>query len=331
MKVSRGIWGGLSLICLLAPASVGLAQKSSVVVSASEVPIGYLDPQVHRLQIDRLRLRQDIKFDDEKPLYEERDVSHVANGVALRDRVRGFIQLRGVPQKSRVVRSLLVWNFSDRQPKGADTMPVLFDGNVVSGRKTADNTDPCWGRDGNHSYIADVTRYTNQSGGPNQDYEVVLPFTEKTSTAGENPWASSNAADVLLEGASLIVIFKNENTRGRLFVFAPPGDNMFFSTASYSLPTPGMGEGLFTMVGADGQRGGGHTNTASNETTFFDMNQIAGPPIAASDWDGSDGLTLPQLWDTHTHVVRLANPSSVVEYNAGADCLVPVAFVLDHE
>jgi hypothetical protein len=310
---------------LLAPFSSALAQ------SVNDAPAGYLDPRVHRVQIEALKSRQDIRPEEQRPLIAERDVSHVAGGIAMRDRARGFIHLRGVPRGSRVVRSLLVWNYSDQQPKGADTAPVLFDGNVVVGRKTADNTDPCWGRQGNHSYLADVTPFTNQTGGPNQEYEVIVPFTEKTSTAGENPWASGANGDVLFEGASLIVIYRNQNTRGALYVFAPKGDNMFTSSATYLLATPGYGQGLFTMVGADGQRGGGHDNGASNELTFFDGTQIAGPPVAASDWDGSDGLTLPQLWDTHTHIVKLSNPVSQVEYQAGTDCLVPVAFVLDQE
>ena len=53
--------------------------------------------------------------------------------------------------------------------------------------------------------------------------------------------------------------------------------------------------------------------------------------MAASDWDGADGLTLPQLWDTHTHEVRIGNAVSRVDYIGGSDCLVPVGFVLDQE
>jgi hypothetical protein len=324
MQAQKRFWSVVAL-WLVASASSAVAQ------TAQEVPTGYLDPQRSPALFERFKDRMDIKFDQLRPILEVRDVSHVASGAALRDRARGFIQLRGVPSKSSVVRSLLVWNFSDQERKGSDSAPVLFDGNLVVGKKTADNTDPCWLRDGNHSYLADVTDYTNQRGGPNQDYEVILPFNEKTSTAGENPWAATNSPAVLLEGATLIVIYKNEKTTGALYVFAPPGDNMFSSTATYFFPTPGFGTGLFTMVGADGQRGSGHDNGASNELTFFDGNQIAGPAVAASDWDGSDGLTLPQLWDTHTHQVKLSNNPSKVDYDVKFDCVVPVAFVLDQE
>jgi hypothetical protein len=275
--------------------------------------------------------RANIKVDQVDPIFKADRVSHVANGVALRNRTRGFIHSRGVPRGSEVVRSFLLWNLSDSQREGADTMPVTFDGNLIVGRKTADNTDPCWGRDGNHSYMADVTDYTDQTGGPNQDYEVTIPFTTDTSTSGQNPWAGSDSSKTLLEGASLVVIFRNELTQGTLYLFAPPGDNMFLSNATYFLPSPGLGNGLFTMIGGDGQRGFGHSNFASNELTFFDGTQIAGPPIAASDWDGSDGLTLPQLWDTHTHEVQITAGVSQVDYVQNFDCLVPVGFVLDQE
>jgi hypothetical protein len=308
-----------------------LSTGQALAQSLEEAPIGFLDPQRQPALAERYKDRMDVKFDQLRPIFEARDVSHVASGTALRDRSRGFIQLRGVPQKSAVVRSFLVWNFSDDKREGAASAPVLLDGNLVVGKKTADNSDPCWGRNGNHTYVADVTDYTDQRGGPNQDYEVVMPFNERTSTAGENPWAASNQSLVLLEGATLFVIYRNDKTTGPLYFFAPPGDNMFSSSATYLLPTPGFGAGLFTMAGADGQRGGGHDNFLSNELTFFDGNQIAGPAVAASDWDGSDGLTLPQLWDTHTHQVKLSNNPSVVDYDVKFDCVVPTAFVLDQE
>ena len=36
-----------------------------------------------------------------------------------------------------------------------------------------------------------------------------------------------------------------------------------------------------------------------------------------------------QLWDTHTHDVKLNGSVSSVRYQASGDCLVPVAFVID--
>jgi hypothetical protein len=133
-----------------------------------------------------------------------------------------------------------------------------------------------------------------------------------------------------VEGATLIMIYRTQHTTGSLFVYDALSNSMFSGTAQFDLLHPPLtGNGRFTMVGADGQRGFGHDNSLSNELTFFDGNQIAGPPVTSSDWDGSDGWPLPQLWDTHTHNVRLDSPVSRVRYQASGDCLVPVAFVID--
>jgi hypothetical protein len=283
----------------------------------------------------RFARRADLAFDFARvrPLYQAREASHVANGVALRNRTQGVIQTRGVPRGSLVVNSFLFWNLSDTRTVGTSTMAALINGNLVQGRKTADNTEPCWGNVGNHSYVANVTQFTNQSGGPNQDYEITLPFTGTTSTSGQNPWSPIEASDVRLEGATLVVVYRNATTVGPLAIFAPPGDNMFFANAAYTFPNPGVGAGLFTAFGADGQRGGGHSTFLSGETTAFsNTGALAGPgTVSGSDWDGDDGLTLPQLWDTHTHQVKLAGATSSVKYTSPGDCIVPVGFVLDQE
>jgi hypothetical protein len=267
--------------------------------------------------------------------YAKTGVAHVANGVALRNRTSGTIHLRGVPPSSTVVTAFLYWNFSDAATAGAATSPALFSGNLVTGTKTSDNPDPCWGLSGNHTYRADVTGSVPKTL-PNQDYEVVLPFDGATTTSGLNPWVSGSSSRNA-EGATLVIVYSNSNTKagtttaGKAVVIYDALSGSFFSTTlSATLPHPISlsGSGLYTMCGADGQRGGGHDNGASNETGFFNGIQKSGPPTAHSDWDGDTGLPLPQLWDVHTHVVALVNPSSVVSYTAGSDCLVPVFFIL---
>jgi len=269
-----------------------------------------------------------------KPSFEFDGADHVANGVALRNRTSGTIHLRGVPVGSKVLQALLYWNFSDRNKEGLDTFPVLFNGNLLNGKKTADSADPCWGMAGSHSYVADATQYVNTGGHPNQDYEVVLLFDSSTSTTGQNPWSPWELQDVRTQGATLIVIYENRDTRGPLFVYDDLNNSMFYSYAQFQLLypyAPLSTHALFTMVGADGQLGFGHNTFLSNELTFFNGIRIAGCPVTNSDWDGSDGWPLVQLWDTHTHIVTLnsGTSSSTVEYKAYGDCLVPVAFVID--
>ena len=115
-----------------------------------------------------------------------------------------------------------------------------------------------------------------------------------------------------------------------MFLYDDLSNTDFSGTLTLSLlHSYKSGPGLFSMGGADGQRGSGHTNFASNETSWFNSVQIAGPPIAMSDWDGTDGLPLPQLGDTHTHNVTLNDHVSKVKYISGGDCLVPTVFVIE--
>ena len=256
---------------------------------------------------------------------------HVANGIALRNRIEGTIRLRGAPVPSKVLAALLYFNFSDGSREGLRNVPVLFNANRIVADKTGDHDDPCWGMAGNHSYLADVTQLVPIGGHLNQDYQVVLQFDADTSTTGQNPWATPEPGQkIRVEGATLVVVYRTPDTTGPVFVYDAINNSMFSGTAQFDLLHPNLAAtGRFTMVGADGQRGLGYDNIASNELTFFDGLQIAGPPVASSDWDGSDGWPMPQLWDTHTHNVKLNGSISSVRYQASGDCLVPVAFVID--
>ena len=278
-----------------------------------------------------------------EPTFEFKEAEHVVNGVALRNRNAGTIHLRGVPQNRRVLRALLYWNFSDENEEGAPAMPILFNGNNVRGQKVADNVDPCWGLVGNHSYRADVTRFVPRVD-PNQDYQVVPVFDEASVTTGENPWRDSLEPRRNLEGAWLVVIYSSgDQPRGVAIYDGLSGTTSIGQDLAFTFLHPGIGPdrfGLFSLAGADGQRGQGSSNSnAANEQTFFNGDQIAGPfdpnmppfplPLSASDWDGSDGWPLNQLSDTHTHEVELRDGVSEVKYLIPGDCVTPVAFVIE--
>jgi hypothetical protein len=252
--------------------------------------------------------------------------AHVANGIVMRNRTEGTIGLRGVPAGASLRRAYLYWNYSDTTAIGGATSTVLLDGNAVKGVKTADNADPCWGLVGNHTFRADVTTLI-RPGTPNQDYEVVLASTG--TTTGANPWLPP-VGGKKFEGATLLVVYAASTPTAVAIYDALGGTEFSATTLSATLvhPISLSGTGFFTMCGADGQRGGGHDNGISNEPGSFNGGQISGPPVANSDWDGSAGLPLPQLWDVHTHVVSVVNPSSLVSYTSAGDCLVPVVFVL---
>lgn len=250
--------------------------------------------------------------------------AHVANGIAMRNAGRGTIALRGIPAGSSVWKALLYWNLSNTVAVGAASDRAFFNGILVTGSKRADSLDPCWNMAGNHTYRAEVTTSIPKVN-PNGDYEVVL--CSAVSTSGQNPWYPAEAQTTRIEGATLIVIYSNANTANNiLWVYDTFNGGMFSGgTGTFTLNHPAVGgNGVFTMTGADGQI------SSPNEIGRFNGAQISGPPVAASDWDGSAGWPMPQLWDVHTHDVTLNGASSTVQYIAPSDCLVPVAFVLQY-
>jgi hypothetical protein len=110
----------------------------------------------------------------------------------------------------------------------------------------------------------------------------------------------------------------------------------FSDTLSYDLdgvPTPpGTFTSIFTELGADGQIGTSLSTGLALETTSLNGNLIAGPGSGYndSDWNGTDGVPLNQLWDTHSHDVEgdlLAGANTVTIASQG-DCLVTIANVL---
>ena len=279
-----------------------------------------------------------------EPGIEFKEAEHVINGVALRNRSAGTIHLRGVPRDRRVRRAFLYWNFSDERAEGEPTLPILFNGNNVRGQKVADNDDPCWGLVGNHTYRADVTPFVPVAD-PNQDYHVVPVFNRATSTTGENPWRNNVFQERRLEGAWLVVVYNSGNNPRGVTIYDALSGTTVSAGLAVVLIHPGIGgdqRGLFSMGGADGQRGIRGNDTflvAANELTFFNGDQIAGPydpsappaplPLSASDWDGSDGWPLNQLSDTHTHEVRLKPDVSEVKYLLNGDCVTPAVFVIE--
>jgi hypothetical protein len=107
---------------------------------------------------------------------------------------------------------------------------------------------------------------------------------------------------------------------------------MFNDALTYDLTDLPVGGtlSLWDTIGGDGQTGFGRLASVGGKTTTIDGVPIAGPgsPYNDSDWNGSDGRPLPQLWDTHGHQVDLpigASGSVTVGYTSPGDCLVPVA------
>jgi hypothetical protein len=137
------------------------------------------------------------------------------------------------------------------------------------------------------------------------------------------------------------VIYSNSSTGGhRVVVFdnqsgASTGgittaDIAFTVNMSTGTGSAFSGSGLFTQIGADGQTGTSFSSGFNNETDTFDGLLLAGPggTDPQSNWDGSNGSPMPELWDTHTMDVTFNGTSTNTDTtNADRDCVAAVAYV----
>lgn len=179
-------------------------------------------------------------------------------------------------------------------------------------------------------------------------YEVSLLGGAAGTVNGSDPWTT--AITPLWDGASIVMV-------GQPSPVAPPGivaiydrvlsGKTFVSGAglAYNLilpvPTPGA-RTLFDNVGADGKHTLGASRLAApamtSETTTIGGPALAGPGSAYwdSDWNGSSGLPVPELWDDTGHDITalgaglLALPVTVAQ-PGGGDCLTPVVNVVEED
>jgi hypothetical protein len=276
-----------------------------------------------------------------KPSYLATGVDHVADGVALRNSCSGTIALRGIPSGSTLKSAFLYWNYMDSSKVGASSSAVTFNGKTVTGTKVADQPDLCWGTNGDHSYRASITPVA--SGGN-------YVFTAQTCTdkSGQNPWnplLTGTAIEPAWDGASLVETYSNSSTTSDIVAIF---DNLKgasnsnagahnFAVKMNTGTTIFSGTGLFTQINADGQVGDSFdpvcTSTGgicTDEQDDFNSIRLTGPGGAypQSDWDGSNGWPLPQLWDTHTLDTEFNGTSTNTDTTIVTDdCIAPVAYV----
>ncbi len=286
-------------------------------------------------------ITQDIEVQVEPWKTFSGQVDFVANGVALRNRAQGVIHLRGIPEGAKVINAYVWWGIQTNNAVGSPPgSSIYFNGNKIFGAKTCSTLDPCWGNTSFSAYRGRVTNFVPATE-PNGDYLVTIRNPAAVNTTGDDPWPTP-VEKRKFEGATMVVVYSYDGLPNRWVSLYDIGVCSMFSgsyTATLSHPASSGTNVLFGAWGADGQRGSSHSDSAARETTSFNTVQIAGagapaPRTTASDWNGSDGFPLPQLWDTHVHNVSglVRSPtSSTVDYVAGGDCLVPVGFALSSD
>jgi hypothetical protein len=265
---------------------------------------------------------------------------HVANGVGLRNRGGGTINLRGIPANVTLNKAYLYWCILGNAPLQNAT--VSINGAAVNGTLVGTGADPCWLPPGSHNYVyrAAVPNYLLYVGG-NGDYEI--SGVPSSQGYGSSPWEMISGP-YHAEGATLVIFFtRNSGYNPQTYLYdAAVSGTMFTSGFSTDLLgfTATKPTAKFTMIGADGQTGSGVSSWyyCTKEESYFGGIRIAGTPQdlnspyqdADSDWNGHDGEPLNQLWDTRTHIVpmKLNSTSANVKYQSNGDCLVICAFIL---
>ena len=261
---------------------------------------------------------------------------YATGGVGLRNQNERSIIISGLPAGSTSVAAFLYWVWL---PSGSPPPPLAgmiicrtFPLGPTAGCATLSGTliaiggDPCWGSVGAYIYRATVPLSVATGNG---NYFVrILPGTGAL-TDGEDPW-DGNVVYPLAEGASLVVVGTGSHTVALYDGIA--GLTSIGTPVSYTLLLPVATSGgtvLWDNFGSDGQVGVSRTATlAAQETTMIGGFPIAGPGIGAidsdSDWNGSAGFPLPQLWDDTGHDITAAAPQGTtsldVAFTSPGDC-----------
>ena len=275
------------------------------------------------------------------------NASYGTGGVALRNRIKGSIHISGVTGPTQA--AWLYWAVlfastpSSAQLRGASKVqlqrefpPGIPSAAQLTGTLIAIGGDPCWGSAGTWVFRASVPTTVATGNGI---YRIILNKNSTGLSDGEDPW-DGNVVFPLAEGASLVIVGTGVASVGLVDGQAGTTFSAAYSN-SYDLPAPATGGlVLFDNFGYDGQIGTSRTITASNETTTVQgfpggvSVLVAGPggETGDSDWDGSSGWPLPQLWDDTGHDITNAfavgDTSVLVSYTSTRDCIGTVGAVI---
>jgi len=267
---------------------------------------------------------------------------YATGGVALRNRKTGNIAVSGLA--GGATAAFLYWGVITTGPAGlslstvtlARVYPKPSVSAPITGVAVGTGPSPCWPGDTITLFRAGIPVPALVTG--NGSYQITLKAGG--SADGGDPWVEPPVLP-LWEGASLVVVAPGSGTVA-IYDTGLAG-NTFLGGLSYTLDLPVPASGFSTLldnVGADGQIGSSRFAFVTGETTFINGVQISGPGglDSDSDWDGSSGWPLPQLWDDTGHDITPATPSGTVSLNifinsvnpvtGASDCLTPAVNVV---
>jgi hypothetical protein len=261
--------------------------------------------------------------------------SLATGGVALRNRTSGVIHVSGMTgatqaawfyvtvllAPSTIAPKTLTFKIKRLSP----TTPLPVSANLTA-KLVSTVGDPCWGSGGAATYRSPVSPALAIGNG---SYQITLPTKGLifADNSGLDPWLDLPPTFPNGEGASLVLVGTGSST---VAVY----DGMeaeFFGVYNYTLTLPSStGSSIrFDQIGADGQSGCDLSVCLAGDKVTVNGTQISGPggQNPNSDWDGTVGGPLPQLWDDTAHTFSIASGTSSlnVSINSGNDCIVPAA------
>ncbi len=271
-----------------------------------------------------------------------------SGGVGLRNRGTGGISISGV--STPIKAAYLYWavitagaaTTPDTEMKIQRLSPTPVSAvTTIKGTLVGTGTSPCW--TGNTISVFRGGVPTTLATG-NGFYQVTILAGAGGSTAGGDPWVGTPALP-LMEGASLVIVGTGPASSRVVIYDSGLAGKTFQGNPglSYSLTLPVATTGALTQfedIGADGQQGNSRTADVgfADEETVINGVHIAGPSsiFSDSDWNGSAGRPLPQLWDDIGHSITAAAPFGTTVLNihianqgqTTCDCMTPVANIV---
>jgi len=281
--------------------------------------------------------------------------SYATGGAALRNRNAANISVSGLvgsPKTTFLYWSVITASYpppaavTSLQIQRVDPVPVSAV-TVIKGVVVGKGPAPCWGPQGSVITVFRGVVPVAVSGPGDGSYQITIMPGGAGLVNGADPWKQPNARP-LWEGASLVMIGQGTGTvsvfdvglAGNTFA---PNPNPFNYVLALPIAPPGK-RTLFDNIGADGQ----HPMTTSRDAVLSvsdEATTINGMPVAGpgsnyvdSDWNGSSGLPLPELWDDTGHDITQPNAPGGNLLNiviksavAPADCLTPVVNVIEED
>lgn len=211
---------------------------------------------------------------------------------------------------------------------------------VLPGALIGVGPSPCWGAGNVFIFRAPVPPAIATGNG---SYQLTILAGGQAIVNGSSPWSAF--AVPAWEGASLVMIAPSAAGVGIVSIYDIGLAGTVFVPVpafNYALALPVAAPGNATFldnIGADGQHWfpRGAVLPVSDEATDINAVPIAGPgsQYNDSDWNGSAGFTLTELWDDTAHDITAAAPAGTALLNVSisgsgfpADCLVTVANVV---